>query len=83
MTPEKMLFTAALGLQSPWFVSDVELDTAASRIDIIVENAMGKTPRLGFERVPSCPTMPPPMNHRTQGATRANERNRTDLNQSC
>ena len=41
MTPEKMLFTAALGLLEPWRVSDIRLDTDASRIDIRVEFAAG------------------------------------------
>jgi transposase len=42
MTPEMTLLTAALGLQAPWRVSDVRLDTEASRIDIRVEFATGR-----------------------------------------
>jgi len=41
MTPEKMLFTTALGLQEPWHVSDIRFDSEASQIDIRVEFASG------------------------------------------
>ena len=46
------LFTAALGLQAPWQVAKVELDTAKRRIDFEVEYAgkRARCPACGAEQ---------------------------------
>jgi transposase len=41
MTPDRSLFTAALGLTLPWEVVEVDFDPAAKRIDLEVSFARG------------------------------------------
>lgn len=38
---EKDFYQQILGLDSPWFVADVELDTAKQQVEIRVEHAEG------------------------------------------
>lgn len=38
---EKDFYQQILGLESPWFVADVKLDTAKQQVDIRVEHAEG------------------------------------------
>ena len=50
-TQIEALFTTALGLQPPWHVAKVELDTAKRRIDFEVEHTGGRAtcPACGSE----------------------------------
>ena len=38
---EKDFYSQILGLKSPWFVSEVKLDTVAEQVDVFVEHPSG------------------------------------------
>ena len=42
-TQEAMLFQLALGIQSPWKVTEIELDTSANKLDIYIDFERGAT----------------------------------------
>ena len=52
-TQIEALFTTALGLQPPWHVAKVELNTAKRRIDFEVEHTGGRAtcPACGVEHL--------------------------------
>ena len=50
------LFTSALGLQAPWSVKTVELDTARRRIDFKLIWSGTQEPRVGTQRNPGSGT---------------------------
>lgn len=38
---DKLFFSELLGLKDPWFITDVQLDTALKRVDIFIEHRSG------------------------------------------
>ena len=63
-TPIEALFTTALGLQPPWYVAKVELDTAKRRIDFEVEHTGKRVP------CPACGAAHQPVHDRVRRSWR-------------
>ena len=63
-SPIEALFTTALGLQPPWYVAKVELDTAKRRIDFEVEHTGKREP------CPACGAVHQPVHDRVRRSWR-------------
>ena len=63
-SPIEALFTTALGLQPPWYVAKVELDTAKRRIDFEVEHTGKRVP------CPACGAVHQPVHDRVRRSWR-------------